>query len=361
MQRWGVVFWNETRGHFAVKGKWQGKRRYFSQIPVRGGRFLTCTSREMADYLQEEISKEITRGCFNPSRYQHAQPLHMGHYAPRWLELKRPNLAGKTAAIYQTYISTWIIPGLGNEYLPDINHEKIMAFLNGIDRSSKYKRNIYGCLREILSDACKSGYISQVPEHVTISLEQRRIEWLGREQQEAILAKIPVEHRHIFRFLFLTGVRPSEARALRKTDIRDDHILIANTFAPVKGGEALKIVKNKKEQAIPLYEAVRRLLDEIPPTLSPFVFLNPETGRPYSKNINRDIWNPASMAALGYVFPMNNAGRHSFANQLLEAGIDIETVSALLRHSSTTVTKSNYARPNLKVIGGAVDRVQGRK
>src|SRR4030067_3849490 len=77
MQRWGFVFFNEARGHWAVKGKWQGKRRYFSQIPVRGGRFLTCTSREMADYLQDESSKEITRGCFNPSRYQHAQPLHM--------------------------------------------------------------------------------------------------------------------------------------------------------------------------------------------------------------------------------------------------------------------------------------------
>lgn len=39
----------------------------------------------------------------------------------------------------------------------------------------------------------------------------------------------------------------------------------------------------------------------------------------------------------------------------------METVSALLRHSTTTVTKANYARPDLKVIGGAVNRVQGGK
>jgi site-specific recombinase XerD len=91
------------------------------------------------------------------------------------------------------------------------------------------------------------------------------------------------------------------------------------------------------------------------------VFVNPDIGQPYTKNINRDVWNTACKAALGYVFPLNNVGRHSLANQMLEAGIDIETVSVLLRHSNTAVTKNNYARPNLKVIGGAVDRTQGGK
>lgn len=359
-KKWGVTGYNDKRKHWFVKGPWQGKRRYFSQIPVNGG-FLTCANEEMAQYLKDEINKEIDRGIFNPARYQSAKPLHMKNYAHRWLELKKPSIAHKTFAGYASYIKNWIVPGMGHEYLPDINYEKIIVWLNTINRSAKYRKNIYTCLVEILKTAYKSGYITQLPEHIIIRQDQKKIEWLSKDHQERILKEIPPRHRYIFQFLFLTGVRPSEARALRKCDIYDDHIIIAKTFAPVSGGEELKIVKQKREQPIPLYDAVQKLFDEMPITLNPFVFINPDTNRPYTKNINRDIWNPACQASLGYVFPLNNAGRHSFAHQMLAAGIDMETVSALLRHSTTTVTKNNYARPNLKVIGNAVNKVHGKK
>jgi hypothetical protein len=55
----------------------------------------------------------------------------------------------KTAAVYESCIKNWIVPGLGNEHLPDINHEKIIILLNGIDRSAKYRKNIYACPIEI--------------------------------------------------------------------------------------------------------------------------------------------------------------------------------------------------------------------
>jgi integrase len=160
----------------------------------------------------------------------------------------------------------------------------------------------------------------------------------------------------------LTGVRPSEARALRKKDIKSDHILIAVTFAPKEGGgEALKVVKNRKEEAIPLYDAVRELLAGIPGNLTEFVFINSDTGKPYTFHFNQNIWNPACKRALGYVVRLNNAGRHSFANQLLAAGEDLENVSALLRHSSTGITKKNYGRPHLQVLKRKVDNVQRLK
>ena len=361
MKLWGMIAFNPDRGHWCVRGKWQGKRLYFSQIPTAAGGFLPCKTEDMAKYLQIEISKEMAPGkVFNPARYKPSRPLHVESYSLKWLDLKRPNLDFSTWKGYRAYIVNWINPMLGDKYLPDLNHETIMEFLNGIDRSIKYKKNIYGCLYAMLNDARRSGYISQLPDHVTFSLPRKKIEWLSRSRQDDILREIPPRHRFIFKFLFLTGVRPSEARALRKKDIDGDHIVIARTFAPGPGKETSKIVKNKREQAIPLYAAVQTLLDEMPITLSPFVFVNPDTGKPYSKNINRDIWNPACMKVLGFIFPLNNAGRHSFANQMLEAGIDIETVSTLLRHSKTSVTKDSYARPNLKVIGGLVDRAQSK-
>jgi site-specific recombinase XerD len=109
-------------------------------------------------------------------------------------------------------------------------------------------------------------------------------------------------------------------------------------MGPIKGGEELKEVKTGNERKIPMLKTVKALIDSIPSVLSPFVFINPVTKNPYSKNINRDVWNPASKKVLGYVFPLNNSGRHSFANQLLEQGIDMEVVMAERVGFETTLT-----------------------
>jgi site-specific recombinase XerD len=100
------------------------------------------------------------------------------------------------------------------------------------------------------------------------------------------------------------------------------------------------------------------ILDWAAKTLSPFVFVNPRTGNPYTKNINRDIWNPACKEALGHLVPLNNAGRHSWGNQMSQAGVDMETISAGLGHSNTGVTKRHYANPSMESLRRAVDNLR---
>jgi integrase len=363
MKLWGQVGYNPTRRHWFLKGRWQGKPEYFSQLPTRGD-FITCKTEEMAKFLQTEISRDIARGIFNPARYRKARPLHLKSFAEKWLDLQK-HISYVTYKGYRSYIRNWILPLLGDEYLGDLSHEKLVSFFNELPLNIKTKKNVFGCLHKILEDARKSGYISQLPAWIEFtgarSIPQRQIQWLDRQSQLRILDEIPERHRPIFEFIFLTGVRPSEARALRKRDIKADHILIAVTFAPEKGGEKLRVVKNRKEEPIPLYESVRELLSRTPGNLTEFVFANPDTGRPYSRNFNRDLWNPSCIKALGYLFSLNNAGRHSFANQLLASGAEMEDVSALLRHSGTQITKQNYGRPHLQVLKKVVDNVQRLK
>jgi len=360
MKLWGQVGYNPARRHWFLKGRWQGKPEYFSQLPTRGD-FITCKSEEMAKFLQVEISRDISRGIFNPARYRKARPLHLKKFAEQWLNQQK-HVSWVTLKGYKSYIHNWISPLLGDEYLGDLSHEKLVSFFNELPLNIKTKKNVFGCLHKILEDARKSGYISQLPAWIEFkgarSIPQRQIQWLDRQSQMRILNEIPERHRPIFEFIFLTGVRPSEARALRKRDIKADYILIAVTFAPEKGGERLRVVKNRKEEPIPLYESVRELFSRNPGNLTEFVFVNSDTGRPYSRNFNRDLWNPACKRALGYIFPLNNAGRHSFANQLLAAGAEIEDVSALLRHSGSQITKQNYGRPHLQVLKKVVDNVQ---
>ncbi|MCK5218683.1 tyrosine-type recombinase/integrase [bacterium] len=361
MQLWGKIYHNAKRNHYAIKGSWQGKRLYISQIPTMTG-FLACTTEEHAVYLQREISKQISEGVFQPAKYKKERPLHIKKYAIDWLRIQEKRVESgeisyKTYMGYRSHINRHIIPLIGSEYLPYVNHQKLQEFVHEIPLTPAGRKKVYNCLWGMLGDAFKSGFILQMPHGLKFNLPKKKIVWLEDEAFEKVMELVPVRHHPIIRFIRLTGVRPSEARALRKKDIKADRIDIKKTFAPVKGGEELRIVKNKKEDSIPLYEAVKELLESMPPQLSEFVFTNVGV-KPYSMHISKQVWNPYCIEALGYKVKFNNVGRHSFGNKLARAGVDMNTISKLLRHTGVQITKDHYAEEDYGVMKSVVDNVQ---
>ena len=362
MSNWGSVVFNAQRNCYAVRGVWQGKRHYFSHYHSDLGP-RTCETEDEAKILQMVISSEIANSTFNPLRYQKQKPLHIKKYAPRWLAEIEPNISYSTLKAYRAGVK-YIIDGLGDIFLPDLNHSHIRKWLNSIDLNIKTKKNYHGVLATMLKDAKRSGLISQVPEMVIFiggnAIPRKKPEWIPPDAQQSILQQIPQGDRYIFEFLMITGVRPSEGRALQKCDLYQDrgYIAIRHTFAPVKGGEALKEVKQKVERNIPYYAGLKELIKRMPANLSPFVFVNPRTGKPYTKNINRDIWNPACREA-GIRISLNAACRHSFGSRLAMQGVGMETIRDLLGHSDTNVTRKFYANPSLDAMKKIVDNVEG--
>jgi integrase len=110
-----------------------------------------------------------------------------------------------------------------------------------------------------------------------------RIDWISDSDQWKIIDHIPHEDRYIFKFMKLTGCRPSEARALRWADIKSDHIIFEKTFGRKN---ELKEVKQKRLDTFPMIEALKELIAEIPKKDFTFVFINPRTGRPYNRHLN---------------------------------------------------------------------------
>jgi len=362
MRNWGQITHNKQRGTYAVRGMWQGKRWYFSHYNSDLGP-RTCASFEEAKHLQMVISSEIANGIFNPERYSKQKPLHVKTYIKHWLKQVEPNISYSTLKAYRA-AARYIECGLGDVFLPDLNYERIRKWVNGLKLNIKTKKNYHGVLVCMLRDAKRSGHIPQMPDVVRfsggLSIPQKKPDWIDAKTQGAILQEIPRPHRPIFQFLFATGVRVSEARALRRCDVFRDrgYIVIRQTFAPTRhGGESLVVVKQKQERTIPFYDALQVFWDSIPIHLnSEFVFINPDTGRPYTKNINRDIWNPACKRCLGYVVPLNVAGRHSFGTQLAMRGVGMESIRDLLGHSDTGVTRRHYANPSLDAMKKIVEK-----
>ena len=367
MSNWGAVVWNPQQSAWAVVGKWQGKRLYYSGYRTEIG-YQTCRTEQEARLLQVVISSEMANGTFNPARYRRSKPIHIKKYAPYWLETIRPNIKHGTYTAYRAGVKQ-IVEGLGEIFLPDLAYNHILDWVNKMPHDIKTKKNYHGALVQMLKFAKKSNGITQMPDVVEfkggLSVPQRQPDWLDQGAFDRVISKIDPADRYIFHFLRITGCRVGEGRALQKPDLYPDreYVMIRNTFSAGKGGEVLSQVKQKRERRIPFYAALHDLFAEMPLNPTPFVFLNSKTEKPYTKNINRDIWNPASKEALGYVFPLNNAGRHSFANTLLQQGVDPGLVSSLLGHSDKKVLFRNYGdqyemTPEAKRV---VDNVRGIK
>ncbi len=352
------TYFNEQRRRWYVYVEWQGRRYYYSKYL---GKVCSGTNPDqpckIAAAIASEINSEIDKGIFQPGRHHLNSPLYLKNYFEKWISSIQVENA--TIKDYKNSFLNHILPVIGNKYLIDINYDILRDLQNRIKRSNKGKKNVMGALHKMLTDAIKSGYISQMPVFPGFtgrdSIEEKVPEWLSIQDQLKILAEIQPADQYIFQFIFLTGCRPSEARAFQWRNIRQDRIVFTHAFGPL---EELKPIKNKRQRSFPITAGLRELLNEIPKNLSHYIFLNSKTRRPYTKNINRDIWNPASMKAIGSIFPLNNAGRHSFANQILEATDNISVVSKALGHSTIQITKKHYGDHSIESMRSIIDNVR---
>ncbi len=80
--------------------------------------------------------------------------------------------------------------------------------------SPKTVRNRLVEFRAFLNWLKRRGVLGEVPPLPEIKVPEPSIRWLDAETQEKILEAIPKKDKPIFEFMFLSGVRVSEARAL---------------------------------------------------------------------------------------------------------------------------------------------------
>lgn len=309
--------WNAKDG-WHVYLRWQGKRYFFSYyLGIKSFRHDKNLAQSSATIINSEIDKQQ----FRPERwiYQAKKEGTVESYSQGWLERMEPSLAQATIHDYRNSFHNHINPVIGPTFLEDVNKDRLIVLLNSIKREGKGKKNVMAVLKQMFKDAYESGHISQVPVFPRMTgknqIVKPQIKWLEPQEQFQILEAIPKHHRPIFTFLMLTGCRPSEARAFRREDIRSNHIVFAVAFGHTQ--KDLKEVKGKKVMPFPLTEALKELFDSTPRYLSPFVFLNEDTGKAYNRNIQRDIFNPA-VQKVGMNIRLNEFGRKSFAMQALE-------------------------------------------
>jgi integrase len=237
--------------------------------------------------------------------------------------------------------------------------------LERLNLSPKTVKNVMDHFKTFLR-YCKEDLeiIDSYPSFPKVEITEKSIRWVGREDQIKLLEHIPEEDRPIIAFLALHGQRPAEARALRvkDVDLGKGTIIISSSFS----GRILRD-KRKGRGAKPvevpihpeLYAFIASRVNQSLP--GAFLFTNPKNGQPYSANKLRRIWeNVRRKVGAFRELRLYDVTRHSFASQLREAGVPIESIKDHLGHADIRTTLK-YAHGKLGTMRANLEKLSLQK
>lgn len=217
----------------------------------------------------------------------------------------------------------------------------------------------------------KQGLIDQDPSRDVRSVPQvnQGPKYLDKKDQYALqraiekdlqLARLRYPKRWISRlrdgaftnFLMNTGLRLQEALDLRWGDVQ---------LSERKGRVIVRKGKGSKQRSIPLNSDARKVIQDWmnirPQVNNDFVWVaveSEEEGALSSRSMQRAIYRLGQQAGLENLTP--HMLRHTFAKNLVDSGVGLEKVAALLGHSNLNTTRV-YITPSQQDLEQAVEQV----
>lgn len=320
----------------------------------------TPANLKYAERLVSQIRRDIAAGAFNyaelfPNSGQRATTRKFDEFAREWLKTKV--VEASTLECYRPHISWWCRM-LGDKRLDQITPMQIQHAIATRAKtvSAKTVNNTLIPLRGVFAAAAEEGLVTRDPTKGVRNLKVQKAspDPFSRDEMEKMLAYMEARYPEPvwgwYAFAFLTGLRPSEQVALRWGDIDWSRKQIVVRRAIVRGKE--KGTKSNRERAVdisPRADAVLRRMRQH--TLlrgdDQEVFCNPATGGRWKQDDLQGrletYWYPV-LKALGIRRRISYQTRHTFATQLLMAGINVAYIARQLGHKSAKVTLEHYAR-----------------
>ncbi len=217
----------------------------------------------------------------------------------------------------------------GEKYLEEINPALVeeFQFARAGEVSKSTANRSLAALRKVFNLGIRWGLVKANPvKQVEFFKEPRgRIRFLEKPEQEALLGQCQGRLKDVVLVALRTGMRRGELLGLRKKDVDFQ-----------KGFIYLERTKSGQHRQIPIIPEVRAVLSRLAFGLTDEepLFRN-RLGKPY-----RDLRTPFqnAMARAGIRDFRFHDLRHTYASDLVMAGVDIFTVSKLLGHSSVQTT-----------------------
>lgn len=207
------------------------------------------------------------------------------------------------------------------------------------------------CLRHLLKKAVEWGKLNDNPaKNIKLLRENnQRLRYLEKEEIKSLVDACSAHLRPIVILGLNTGMRKGEILGLkwRDVDFEKDIIYLLDT----KNGEKREVYLN--ELARKALIAVRKHLN------SPYIFCGPN-GKPYT-NVRRSFFTALKKCGIND-FHFHDL-RHTFASQLVMAGIDLNTVRDLMGHKSIEMTlryahlSPDHKKRAIEIFGRRMDTI----
>jgi len=255
----------------------------------------------------------------------------------------------------ETVLRIHVLPPLGKMALDEIMAEHIIALIARM-RSDGYavgtSNRVVMILRYMYNLAAKwkvPGVAANPTRGIELGQEAQRNRFLSREEAQRLVDAITVDENRIaanaILLLMLTGARRNEI-----TQAKWEHVLWKERKLLVP------LSKSGKPRWIALSTSAMSLLDSIPKLNGgDYVFPSPITGRPCPS-----LWFPwrRIRARAGLADVRLHDLRHSFASFLVNEGVSLYVVQALLGHANARTTQ-RYAHLASDTLTDATEIVDG--
>lgn len=262
--------------------------------------------------------------------YPHIGELELSEIKPRTLHV----LAGK---LYDTEVHS-------SKEKPDVDRRKL---------GSRRVRSIMSIVVSVLNDAFENdeGPTKAFSWEAVKKQEKTAINPLSPDDAKKIINKVHAHYQPIFWFMYCTGCRPSEALALKWSDLDLASPKPTVTFsrARVRGVEGG--TKTKQTRTIALNRKARNVLAALTPGAPDDSVFVGKRGEPINGHLDR-IWRDAEKKVNKEAESRDEAGikhrpsyrlRHSFGSAALYNGVAVPVVSKIMGHSSIKTTLRYYA------------------
>ena len=361
---------------------------YLGRIAISGYEPFSCTGatkkeveRKLEEFKIRTLKKEVI-----------PQKIFVNTYIEKWMEtVKRPSLkAASFDRLERTYLTQIKDSRVGRCQLGNITSIDEQGLINEKSRTLSYSslKKIYELLNGCFEYAviCREMDFNpvravQMPKKENLNKKEKQMGVFSKEELTRIenVAAITyqsgeVRYRHTWFFLLLanTGLRAGEAIALRWDNIDLDkgfiHVKQNASVVKCRDGKENKYqvvittVKTKTgNRIVPCNEkalqALRALQDyqKSHHIHSDYVDCN-DKGELLSQQTLPKILK-AILKAADVPYRSVHSFRHTFATNLIQAGVDVKVVSQLLGHSSVKITYDTYVHMGVDRAIEAVKRI----
>ena len=323
----------------------------------------------------------------------------VANYVQQWIDVSLPHqgLAASTQSMYANIAKSAVIPALADAKLATFTATEAEAWLRRLDTlktkpytprktkanpepkpvpghplAASTKRIAFNVLHKALETATRDGLIDANPlQHVKRPTPGKPTVPVVEPDQadKALKAAEGKRIEALLWFVTWTGVRVGEALALRWSDV-DLNRATATIRSGAVGSDRTKTGTVRSVTLIP--EVVERLrtwkrqqnrdrllCGEGWANTEGYVFVT-GSGLPMdAHNCRRDLQAILKAEKLPYARPWHSL-RHGLAKRLLEQGMPLQVVSAMLGHSSIRVTADTYGHVNPAVDQDTLVKALGR-